>query len=105
MDPQRPESIPARLDPDDDDRKRALELVLTAPIGELEQLARWHFSLSALRRRRLERRDNAFRRLAAELLGCSAAPTGRELADTCDQTRWVSDPVISGCYHRINAEI
>jgi hypothetical protein len=73
------EPILARLGPDDD-CKRALALLLTAPIDELEQIARRDFSRSALRRRRLERRDNEFRRIGAELFGCSAARKGREIA-------------------------
>jgi hypothetical protein len=35
------------------ERDQALEIVLSAPIGELERLARRYFSPSALRRRRL----------------------------------------------------
>jgi hypothetical protein len=48
------------------DRKRALELVLTAPIDELEQIGRRHFSPSALRRRRLDERDEQVRGLAID---------------------------------------
>jgi hypothetical protein len=73
------EPILARAGPDDD-RNRALELVLSSPIGELGQIARRHFSPSALRRRRLERRDKEFRRMGADLFGSSAARTGREIA-------------------------
>jgi hypothetical protein len=40
--------------------------------------------------------DDGMREFAAEMQGRKPLRP--------DQTRWVSDPVISGCYHRINAE-
>jgi hypothetical protein len=53
---------------------------LTAPTTELEGIAQRHFSLSALRRRRLERRNEAIRRLAVELFAAGKATKGCALA-------------------------
>jgi hypothetical protein len=61
---------------------QALQIVLAGPIEDLERIARRYFSPPALRRARLERRDEAIRRLGAELLGRGRARTGCELADT-----------------------
>jgi hypothetical protein len=77
------------------DRDRALELILRAPIDELEELARRHFSPAALRRRRLARRDEAIRFLAMELIGSGGARTGRKLASIIAKLLRQASPALS----------
>ena len=54
--------------------------MLSAPIDELERIAGRYFSRSALRTTRLERRNEAIRRLAVELFAAGKATKGCALA-------------------------
>jgi hypothetical protein len=56
------------------------DLLARQPIEVMEDLARLHFSRSALRRRRLDGRDALIRRLACDLIAHGAKPDGKPLA-------------------------
>ncbi|SRR6266542_3572383 len=58
------------------------DLLARQPIEVMEHLARLHFTRSALRRRRLDDRDELIRRLACDLIadGRIAKPDGKPLA-------------------------
>jgi hypothetical protein len=56
------------------------DLLARQPIEVMERLARLHFSRSALRRCRLDGRDELIRRLACDLIAHGAKPDGKPLA-------------------------